>query len=491
MNDVERRLIETHALPALHPVVRRVLDLCDRRHVDLIGLADAISAHCEIASPLLTLVGSSAYGPPVQLGSLRDAALYLGYPTLRSLALSFAYVQSMRSEHAEGADLPDDLWRASLASALAARQLAREVGGWDADEAFLAGLVADCGALLLYRFLPEYPAIVESFRAGQGDLLELERANLSTDHMRVGEHVLERWGFPESLTIVVGAHHDGSALSPDPSLELRVRILSTAWLCARAVTIPAFAPEVSRLDRRIAGILGLSVPVMRAILLELPDEIREVAPAFEIPASDQPSFRELLRHSPLEAAELARVRSPKDPPTYDRLLFSGLRKELAPSLLVDARTGLLTRESLETVLRAFHERARPARSSLGLLLVEIGELKARSQDAAAELLREARSRIEAQTRTSDVTGLFSDDQIAVVIPGCGRSHLEHVAERLRVALEGRPMRIESGEERVSVAIGVAGTSPHVDGLDAAALVRLACAALEHAQACPDRISVES
>jgi diguanylate cyclase (GGDEF)-like protein len=497
MNEFERRLIESPDLPTLPAIAQRILELGNQVDTDLIHLSNTISADPSIATRILRLINSPAYGLPREIVSIREAVLYLGFNAVRSVALSFSFLRSLREGHVPSVDGLNELWRTSLMNALATRRLAQEVGGWDGEEAFLAGLISDCGTLLMYKLVPEYPDLVVSFRNAHADLLDLEQANLETDHMRLGELLLEAWRFPEEFRMLIAGHHDSSRLPQDSALELRARVLTASWLCARALTVPAFAPETLRLDRRVAGLLGLPVPVVRAIASELPDELRETAAVFEIPAEEQLSFDELLVRANQRLSELAlegeqaQARAREEGERYERVLFTDLRRQFGSSLSTDEASGLLSRDSFETVLEAFFRRAREARSSLGLAVVELDELKTLGSEFTGEVVREVRSRVEAQTRNSDVSARFSEDQVTVLIAGCWPADLEHVAERIRVEVEGRPFIAGGAERSFSVAIGIATATPHLDALDPRAFVRLAFSALDRAKGSPGRIAVEN
>jgi diguanylate cyclase (GGDEF)-like protein len=496
MNEFERQLIGSRSLPTLPAVAQRILEVCSRDESDLIDLSNTISYDPAIATRVLRLINSPAYGLCREVVSMREAVLYLGFNAVRSVALSFSFIHSFKGPDGPSAQGFNELWRTSLASGLAARRLAQELGGWDGEEAFLSGLIADCGTLLMYKKVPEYPSLVARFRQGEADLLELERANLPTDHMKIGAHLLERWSFPAHFWTVIGAHHDARRLAADSSLELRVRVLNSAWLCARAVTVPGFGGDILRLDHRVARLLGLPVTVVRAIASELPDEILEVANVFDIPAGQQLSFEELIEQANENLSEIAldaeralsRVESEQS--DYDRVLFTNLRAELASSLSTDGQSGLLSSESFETVLDAFHNRAREARSALGVMIIEVDNLKELGAESLGEALGQIRERIEDQTRPSDVSARVSDHQVVVLMPGCSTLDLEHVAERVRVALEGRPLALDGTEIACPVSIGMVATNPHVDSVDVGAFLRLAWSALDRAHGTPERIAVE-
>jgi diguanylate cyclase (GGDEF)-like protein len=232
---------------------------------------------------------------------------------------------------------------------------------------------------------------------------------------------------------------------------------------------------------------------VRAITSELPDDLRVAAEIFEIPVADQRGLCELLERPDQIPSRFdlpqGHPGAERSDAGYDRVLFSDLRKELVGSLGADQGGSLLSREAFEAILDAFHGRARQARSSLGLMIIELRGLEPSPAEGTTPVLEEIRSRVEDQMRTSDVCARFGGDRVAVLVAGCERCDLEQIAERLRRTLE-RTISVGSTELDCSVTIGVAATAPHVDGLDARALVRLAEAALDRAQGSPERILVE-
>jgi diguanylate cyclase (GGDEF)-like protein len=494
MNDLERKLTESRALPALPEVARRILGLLGDRIVDPAEVTSILGNEAALAADVLKLVNSPVYGLTRELGSLREAVPYLGAKAVTSSALCFSVVRTLRTGGTPSA--PDQLWRCLLMNALAARRLANEVGGWEAEQALLTGLVSDCGSLLLYRLAPEYPYLIARFFEGESDLLELERANIETDHMRIGSLLLERWGFPSQLRLTVGAHHEPSNLPPGSHAELCARILTGAWLCVRALSVPGFAVETAVLDRHLSTLLGIPTAVAHAIASELPDELRETALLFEIPADAQRSHEDLLQQANQLLGELAvslRTASMRaeDEEGDDGFDYAAILEQLQDDVTHEERTELLTRDSFDALLGAFHRRARQTHASLGLLILEIEDTKGIEERLGADgvdaVFAEIRNRFLALTRRTDQFARFGPAQIALLAPNCPPHALQNAAERLLAAVEGEA--VEAGSEQVQcrAAIGLAATVPDRDGLDPRALVSLASSALDQARASSDPI----
>jgi diguanylate cyclase (GGDEF)-like protein len=139
--------------------------------------------------------------------------------------------------------------------------------------------------------------------------------------------------------------------------------------------------------------------------------------------------------------------------------------------LLDPLTGLLNRLALD---RRFEElRAQAAHSDgvLCLIVADIDDFKAindtHGHEAGDIVLREVASALRTSLRTFSLLYRVGGEEFVAILPGLGAPEGRRVAERLRVAVEGRrPRGIE-----VTMSFGVAasiGSGVDYDGLFAAA-----------------------
>ncbi len=494
MNQLERRLLSSPCLLTLPDTAQQILALPERNPIGVEGLealAEVIDRDRSLTAKLFGLINSPIHALNQEVGSLREAMLYLGTDAVRSIALSFCVASTLRG----GEPCTDRIWHTSLMNALAARRLAIEVGGWYPDEAFLCGLIADCGVLLLAGEVEGYGELLRRFEDGQADLLELERGALDTDHMRLGGLLLEHWNFPEHLCQVIAAHHDASQLPFGSREELHARVLNAAWLCARALSVPGVAVETRALAADVALRVGLPVTLTHTVVAELPDELNEAAHLFDLPANAQPSFDEMLEQANALLQERARSGELEttELDTDPRIAGETQRGELSDSLGVDPQTGLVSRASFEQLIDAHHGRARRSQGAVSVMIIEVDGLKAVREKlgpgAAPDIVREIAARAEATLRGTDRTARFAEDQIAALLPGCNEENLLQAAERVRARIEAEPIETGIGPFHAQVAIGLAVSIPHQDGLDSRSLIMHANSALDRAQASPERIAL--
>lgn len=488
MNELERRLLSSPTPPSLPDTAPHILELLEGDAVGFDGLGEAIGRDPSLCPKILRLINSPVFGTNHEVTSLRDAMLYLGTNAVRSIALCFSVLSALR----EGGRSDERIWHTSLMNGLAARRLATEVGGWDPAEAFLCGLIADCGVPLLARRLDGYPDLLQRFHAGEADLIDLERSLIDTNHMRLGGLLLEHWNFPERLCQLIAAHHDTSRLPFGSREELHARVLNAAWLCARALVVEGFRVDSKTLDSHVALLVGLPVRLVQAMVAELPDELKETAGQFDIAADAQMSFDEVLAQANATLSAMGGEHEITD--LLDASIeVETVREELSEGQSVDPETGLASRDSFEALLDAQHGRARRSQGAVSVMIIEIDGLKAVREKLGGtttrEVVREIAARAEGVLRGTDRLARFGEDQIAALLPGCSTENLLVAAERVRARIEGEPVETEVGPFHGQVAIGLAVSVPHRDGLDPRSLLTHASSALDRAQASPERIAL--
>jgi two-component system cell cycle response regulator len=93
-----------------------------------------------------------------------------------------------------------------------------------------------------------------------------------------------------------------------------------------------------------------------------------------------------------------------------------------------------------------------------------------------EVLREISARCRQTLRSNDLFGRYGGEEFLVVFPETNLDEAGAVAERLRVAVGGQPIRIGNGDKVVEVTVSI-GLGVHAPGLDFDKLVERADAAM--------------
>jgi putative nucleotidyltransferase with HDIG domain len=220
-----KRLLSTEQLPTLPNVVQRILEITGDPLSSTRQLTRLIERDPALSGNLLKLINSAYFGFSRHIYQVHDAVVLVGYATIRGLALGTSVISNLKV----GPNLDARrFWEHSLATAIAADLLARDLAHERAEMAFVAGLLHDVGGLAMALAIPErrWPP------SGQdgSDPLALEEAAYGMTHAAAGGAIARQWRFPPDLTRSIEEHH----LDPkgDPNLygQLARLIYLAEWL---------------------------------------------------------------------------------------------------------------------------------------------------------------------------------------------------------------------------------------------------------------------
>ncbi len=196
---VDRLRSSDVVVPPYPAVATAIAKIARDQHSNLRKVISMVAADPALAATVLRAAGSAHQrtGAPSTL----DAAVWkLGVEGLLRVVMT-STIGGTASVPGPLAVLRRDLWRRSLLSAVLCRELAgrRMVAS---EEAFLAGLLHDFGAMVVL-------ACLESPRSELPTLPEASwRALVDELHVEFGLIVAARWGLSDALTEVVTRHHD-------------------------------------------------------------------------------------------------------------------------------------------------------------------------------------------------------------------------------------------------------------------------------------------
>ncbi|QHS08771.1 HDOD domain-containing protein [Sinimarinibacterium sp. NLF-5-8] len=194
-------------LPEVALGIRRLLRQEDR--VTAARLADEIMRDPAIAVRLLRVANSAALRGGNRADTVQQAVARLGFEYTRMLVDGLALEQMFEARIPLIHSRMQAVWQESLRVAALARALAEQCTVLRCDQAMLAGLVYQVGALPILKMAEKQFADVQSAEA-------LDHT-LETLAPRIGRVVLQAWDFPQELVDVpaqwpdVARTHGGAA----------------------------------------------------------------------------------------------------------------------------------------------------------------------------------------------------------------------------------------------------------------------------------------
>lgn len=143
-----------------------------------------------ISSKLIKIVNSPVYKPITAISSCHDAVNRLGLTTTRNLVTSISMQNLFKSKNKELNNMVRMLWKRSIQVSSIAQTLAIQTKKVIPDEALLAGLVHNIGAI---------PIII--YADSLGDQFSKQQITPTIKALQgiMGSVILNKWDFPETL----------------------------------------------------------------------------------------------------------------------------------------------------------------------------------------------------------------------------------------------------------------------------------------------------
>lgn len=186
-------------MPAFPKSVQKILELTRDVNCSPKDLVEVIDKDPVVTVKILKVVNSAYYSLPKQITSIGHAVVYLGFNTIKNLALSIAAIGMLPKDNAAGFDSNLYLLH-SLATAGIAKKLALRLDDADPMDCFIAGLLHDFGKVVFAQFMPqEFRRALELSQSDGRSLHLALREVIGVDHTVVGAMLVEKWRFAPHL----------------------------------------------------------------------------------------------------------------------------------------------------------------------------------------------------------------------------------------------------------------------------------------------------
>ncbi|MDD4889068.1 MAG: HDOD domain-containing protein [Phycisphaerae bacterium] len=200
------------ALPALPEVLVRLQFGLYQLDVDIDELIVELQRDPALVAEVLRTINSALFGVPRRIESLKQAVVMLGLRRLRAIILSQSLRQSLATYQSPGF-AAFRWWDRSMLNGIVAATLCQRTAPDLAEEAYLAGLVADVGILILARHERGYERILRaSADQASADFAVASREQGGVDHAELAAEVFTLWRFPPMVVEAVRRHHDPTVM---------------------------------------------------------------------------------------------------------------------------------------------------------------------------------------------------------------------------------------------------------------------------------------
>ena len=192
-------------MPLLPREVRIMNQILSEAPVDLTQLGRLAGGCSRLIERTLSLCHSSLFGMPQTISGLEHAVIIAGAETVRTLMLANALMDYARSQLCQ-----EDFqvyWWHSMVVAQFSKRIAEWLGESQPEQAYLAGILHDAGAV------PLLAAVTAEATKGTralhtiGDAPGPQRFRYGVDHTETGRRLGTAWNFPYVLIETFSLHH--------------------------------------------------------------------------------------------------------------------------------------------------------------------------------------------------------------------------------------------------------------------------------------------
>ena len=211
---------EIGGLEAMPVSIKKLADVAANPNAKIDDIVEAVQYDQALTAELLRAANSVWSGAARTIETVRQAVVRLGFSWVLGLAAG-KYLRRKMVEPCAAYQLAEkELWRHSLAAAIAASKMGGVAEKEIPASAFTVTLMHDIGKRVLANYFDNdlINRIFDLIEEGMC-YIDAEREVLGTDHAIVGGMVARHWQFSETFVNAIERHHDPDA---EPSVMLDV-----------------------------------------------------------------------------------------------------------------------------------------------------------------------------------------------------------------------------------------------------------------------------
>lgn len=489
VRDKLQKVLEQATIPTLPVVAQKLVEMCQEDRAGMAEFARVIKSDGGLASRLLRVANSAYYGLRHKATTVDRAIGALGLKQVKSISLGFQLASSLGQGTAATFDAKA-FWEQSLLRGVIARELARTYCPRRADEAFIIGLLQDCGIPFLAQAWSEaYITMLNDFSGSHSSLPQLENELFQFNHMAAAEMIVQEWRLPEILCLPLYAHHHRPESAP--SQKELTQLCQISYFVA---TVPLDAADLLTEDHLALpdyclSTFGLDCRDLKTMLQAAQQQFHTVAQLFSTILPEKVDPLALLGRANMLLSQinedttfkLLDIQAELDRLRANCALLVDSIEELTVQSETDKLTSLATRGIFERHVAVACNRVRTGEASLTLLFMDIDNFRQINNDhshaAGDHVLCETANLLRKYFDDSGFVSRYGGDEFVVSIMGLSLPQATALTEAFMARVEQEPLTLPGSQDgadlHVSCSVGLIFCEPGADPGDCAALLKLA------------------
>ncbi|MCH7872745.1 MAG: HDOD domain-containing protein [Planctomycetes bacterium] len=273
---VDKALAAIGDLATLPEVTIKIIEIVEDPKSTARDLHGVIKNDPALSVKVLKVVNSAFYGLPGQVASVDRAIILLGLSAVKNIAIAASIARLFKGKRISEKFSASDLWRHSVAVAVAARMIAKlSPHPVMTDEVFVAGLIHDIGTLVVRQTSPDqFSDVISRCSDNEVNFLECEREIIGADHQAFGIGLTTKWKFPRHLRAAVGFHHNPESLSIELQNMATVIQMADVLCCQERIGFYLTAQH-DEVTPQMFDALGISQEQLDGVRETLADQVED------------------------------------------------------------------------------------------------------------------------------------------------------------------------------------------------------------------------
>jgi diguanylate cyclase (GGDEF)-like protein len=458
-------LFEKARMPTNPEVATRIIQLVDSPDSGLTDFAKVIQTDPALAVRLLRMANSPMFAQRERVTRIERAVLVLGLRRVKTISLGFELVGHL--DQIGGA--PFDMkvfWQHCLLRACLGRSIADAVLSGFEEEAFLVGLLQECGVLLLAQVLgPNYTGAYGSSALSPTAFYAFEKTSCPYTHVEAIAVMASEWRLPDTIATPLASHHQH--VFPDRDSP------ETVWLSAISYLLGTLRfcdglvvdPSEEKLRSFPESALGLNDAAWAHVVKRAADEYGQLSTLYQDKLPEGTDVTELLSVANRQLAALANesetqllsTQAEQEKLQKDRRVLAEALRGYREQAAIDPLTGALNRGALtEAVRRAVEENHRSRRSA-GVLFVDLDDFKKlndeHGHDVGDKVLKTAALLLAQQVGYKGSIGRYGGEEFVAVLNDLTPEATCELGERIVRAFRALDVGSLGGKGPVTCSVG--------------------------------------
>ena len=437
-----REVFERAKLPSNPAVAAQLLDLVSNPKSTAKQFAELIQSDAALAARLLKQANSAHFGQRTPVTTIQRAITVMGLRKIRMVAVGFQLVAHLDRL----AGCPFDLktfWQHSVLRACLAREIAERFIPRYAEEAFLGGLLQDCGILLLVQIYgAKYAELNAKGNLSPTAFYATEREDFQHNHVDAISVMASEWNLPDSIATPLSDHHEPVQLEETSSDIERLCAVSyfvgsIGWTGDQAAA--ASEPQLREYAR---AELALDDEGLEACFNGAGTAYRKVAHLFGKALPEDLDVTELLaeaidqlnRAASDRELRIRRVEEERDQFSEERATLATAVAQYRERAARDPLTGLLNRGALVDATAACIPDAIERGIAITALFLDLDNFKRLNDEfghqTGDEVLKGVARTVQEAVSNGGFAGRYGGEEFVAVVSGLSESQARKTAQGL-------------------------------------------------------------